>query len=141
MSQDIVGCIVQLLTKPHEINADPTRVYHFVTNIKNTSIADKIAKLMQYAPRTLQNAFERGLTLEAGLQLAKGVHLGRSPQVMQISTSVPCNPDNLKLVYNTLMLEIVVQGLMLVESVEDWVTSKNIARVLSILKLVVTEMT
>ena len=33
----------------------------------------------------------KGLTLEAGLQLAKGVHLGRFPQVMQISTTVPCH--------------------------------------------------
>ena len=63
-------------------NTDPTRIYHFVTNIKNTSIADKIAKQVWYVPRTLQDAFERALTLEAGLQLAKGVHLGRSPQVM-----------------------------------------------------------
>ena len=34
---------------------------------------------MWYAPRTLQDAFKKALTLEAGLQLAKGVYLGRSP--------------------------------------------------------------
>ena len=53
-----------------------------MTSINNTNIADKIAKQVQYAPRTLQDAFKRALILEAGLQLAEGVHLGRSPQVM-----------------------------------------------------------
>ena len=51
---------------------------------------------MQYAPRTLQDAFERTLTLEADLQLAEGILLGRSPQVMQVSTSVPCHHDSLE---------------------------------------------
>ena len=60
------------------------RIYHFVASIKYTSIPDKIAKQVQYAPRTLQDAFEMALTLEA-----KVVHLGRSPQVMQVSTSAP----------------------------------------------------
>ena len=32
----------------------------------------------------LPNAFQRVLTLEAGLQLAEGVHLGRPYQVMWI---------------------------------------------------------
>ena len=77
-------------------NTDSTGIYHFVTSINNTSIADKIAKQVRYAPRTLQDAFKRALTLEAGLQLAKGVHLGRSPQVMQVSTSAPCHPNGLK---------------------------------------------
>ena len=57
--------------------------------MNNTSIADKIAKQVIYALKTLQDIFERAVTLEAGLQLAKGVHLGRSPQVMQVSTSAP----------------------------------------------------
>ena len=33
----------------------------------------------------LQDVFEKAFTLKAGLQLAKGIHLGRSPQVMQVS--------------------------------------------------------
>ena len=72
------------------------RIYHFVTSINNTSIADKIAKQVWYAPRTLQDALERALTLEAGLHLAKGEHLGRSPQVMQVSTSVPHHHNGLE---------------------------------------------
>ena len=71
-------------------------IYHFVTRINNTSIADKIAKQVQYALRTLQDSFKRALTLEAGLQLAKGVHLGRFPQVMQVSPSTPCHHDGLE---------------------------------------------
>ena len=55
------------------------RIYHFIVSINNTSIAEKIAKQVQYTLRTLQDAFERALTLEAGLQLAKGVHIERSP--------------------------------------------------------------
>ena len=50
---------------------------------------------MWYAPKTLQDAFERPLALEAGLQLAEGVHLGISPQVMQIFTSAPFHHDSL----------------------------------------------
>ena len=34
----------------------------------------------------LQHAFQKALTLEAGLQLAEGVHLGGSSQVMKVST-------------------------------------------------------
>ena len=59
-------------------NTDPKRIYTFVTSI-NTGIADKIAKHVQYTPGILQDTFKRALALEAGLQLAKGVHLGRSP--------------------------------------------------------------
>ena len=58
------------------------KVYHFVASINNTTIADKIAKQVQYAPRTLQEDFKGAITLEASLQLAKGVHLGRSHQVI-----------------------------------------------------------
>ena len=56
-------------------NRDPMRINHFVTSINNTSIADKIAKQVWYALRTLQDIFIRPLAFEAGLQLAKGVHL------------------------------------------------------------------
>ena len=52
------------------------RIYHFVANINNTSLANKIAKQVQYALRTLQDEFERALALEVVLQLTKGVHLG-----------------------------------------------------------------
>ena len=51
---------------------------------------------MRYAHRTLQDAFRRALSLEAGLQLAEGVHLGRSPQVKQVSTSESCHHDSLE---------------------------------------------
>ena len=47
-------------------------------------------------PKTLQDAIKRALTLKAGLQLANGMHLGRSPQVMQVSTGVYCHQDGLK---------------------------------------------
>ena len=60
------------------------RIYHFVASINNTSIADKVAKLVGYATRPLQDVFEG-----AGSHLAKGVHLGWPPQV--ISTSAPCH--------------------------------------------------
>ena len=81
--------------KTAQDNTDPTRIYHFVSSINNTSIADRIAKQVWYAPRTLQDAFERALILEARLQLAEGIHLGRSPHVMQVSTSVTCHHDGL----------------------------------------------
>ena len=66
-------------------------------------------------PKTLQDVLDRALTLEAGLQLAVGVHLGRSPQVMQVSTDISCHQERLKDskgVYTKLMLEIAGQGLM-----------------------------
>ena len=50
-------------------NTDP-RIYHFVAGINNTNIAKKITKQVQYAHRTLQDAFKKALTLEAGLHLA-----------------------------------------------------------------------
>ena len=51
---------------------------------------------MQYALKTLQDALTRALTLKAGLELAMGVNLGRSPQVMHVSTSVSCQQDRLE---------------------------------------------
>ena len=33
--------------------------------------------------------------MKAGLQLGEDVHLGKSPQVMQVTTSVPCHHDSL----------------------------------------------
>ena len=68
--------------KTAQENTDPMGIYDFVT-----SISDKIAQQLWYALRTLQDAFKRALALENGLQLAKGVHLGRFLQVMQISPS------------------------------------------------------
>ena len=87
----IADCIMQLLTNLHE-NTDQTRIYHFVSSINQ--YRDKVAKQVWYAPRTLQDAFERALTLETGLQLAED--LGRSPQVMQVSTSAPCHHNSLE---------------------------------------------
>ena len=78
--------------------------------------------------KTLQDAFERGLTHEAGQQLTEGVHLGRSPQMMEVSTGVSCHQDGLKGAYTKLMLEISEQGPLPVGGVEDWATSKRIAR-------------
>ena len=117
---------MQLLTKLCEKIQTPQGSTIFCQYINNTSIAEKIAKQGQYAPQTLQDAFERALTLEAGLKLAKGVHLGRSPQVMQVSTSAPCHHDSLKNAYTKSMLEIAEPDLMLVGSVEDWATSKKL---------------
>ena len=80
----------------HE-NTDPTRLYHFVASINNTTIADKIAKQVQDVPQTLQDVFEKALTLGAGSQLVDGVHLRRFSQVMQVSIDEPnqCGSDNL----------------------------------------------
>ena len=50
---------------------------------------------MWYTPRTLQDVFERALSFEAGLQLAKGVHL-KDPQVMQVSISAICHQNRLE---------------------------------------------
>ena len=77
-------------------NTNPMNIYHFVSIINNTNIADKIAKQVLYTLKILQDAFERALTLKAGLQLAKSVHLGTSPQVRQVSTGVSHHPDKLK---------------------------------------------
>ena len=63
----------------HE-NTDPVRIYHFVVSINNTTIADKIMKQVRDAPRILQDALKKALTLEASIQLTEHVHLGR-PQV------------------------------------------------------------
>ena len=65
-------------------NANPIQIYHFVASINNTTIADKIAKQVREDPKMLQKAFEKALMVEAGQQLAQGVHLGWSPQVMEI---------------------------------------------------------
>ena len=75
---------------------DPMRIYNFMASINSTNIADEIAKWMCYAPRTLQDAFERPLTLGTGLQLAEGMQLGRSPQLMQVSTDISCHQEGLK---------------------------------------------
>ena len=96
MFQGIVHSIMQLLIKLDEENKDPKRICHFVTSINNTNKADKIAKQVWYAPRSLQDAFERALNLEAFLQLTKCVHLGRSPELMQVFTGVSYHQDMLK---------------------------------------------
>ena len=82
------GCIMQL---PINLHTDTMRIYHSVTSKNNMSTAHKIAEQVRYALRTLEDAFERALTREAGLHLAKGAYLGRSPQVMQVSTSASCH--------------------------------------------------
>ena len=71
------------------------RIYHFVTSI-NTNIANKMAKPVQYALKMLQDELQRALALEACLQLARGVHLGRFPQVMQVSTGASCHQDRFR---------------------------------------------
>ena len=78
-------------------NTDPMRIFHFMASISNMSIADKIVKWVKEAPRPPLDAFEKVLTLEGGIQLAVGVHLGRSFQVMQVSTDEheSCSQDGL----------------------------------------------
>ena len=71
-------------------------MHYFVAGMYNTSMAYKTAKQVWYAVRTLQDTSKRPLALEAGLQLADSVHLGRFPQVMQVSTSVSCHHNGLK---------------------------------------------
>ena len=118
-------------------NTDPMRIYHFVANINqylywqvinNSSIADKIAEQVWYTLRTLQDAFGRALTLETGLQLAKGVHFGRSPQMIQVYTGTSCHHNGLKGCVHQVNVRIAKQGLWLLGIVEDWSTSKRIAR-------------
>ena len=78
----------------HE-NKKPKRVYHFVASINNNpTIVYKITKQMLDAPIRLQEEFTKALILEAGLQLAEGVHLGK-PQVMQVSKDATkqCNTE------------------------------------------------
>ena len=50
------------------------------------TIGDWIATQVQDTQIVLQDAFKKALTLEAGLQLAEDVYLGRPPQVKQVST-------------------------------------------------------
>ena len=73
------------------------RIFGFMASINNMSIADKIVKWVKDAPRTPQDGFEKALTMEAGLQLSEGVHLGRSFQMIQISTDEheSCSQDGL----------------------------------------------
>ena len=44
----------------------------------------------------MQDAFKRALTVEAGLQLAEGVHLGKFPQVMQVSNGPSYHHNSLE---------------------------------------------
>ena len=101
---------------------------YFVASINNTNIADKIAKQAGYTLKTLQDAFKRALTLEAGLQLAKGIHLGRSPQVMQVSASVSCHHDGLKGYVHQVNVRDSQARSNACLQVEDWATSKRIER-------------
>ena len=69
----------------------------------------KLPKLqVLYAFRTLQDVFKRALALEAGFHLAEGVHLGRSPHVMQVFISAACHHDVLTAVHTRSMLERVM---------------------------------
>ena len=62
---------------------------------------------MQYAPRTLQDAFERALALEAGLQLADGVHLWKVPSGdVDLHYCAPATLMVSKVVHIKSMLEI-----------------------------------
>ena len=76
---------------------DPTRIYHFGASMDNNNTANKILKQVQVASRILQDTFKNTLTFETDLQLAECVHLGRPPQVMQISvhTKDLCSHDGL----------------------------------------------
>ena len=65
-------------------NTDPIRISHFIASISNIPLADKIAKQVQHDLTMQQDAFKKALTLEAALQLAEDVHLGRPHQIMQI---------------------------------------------------------
>ena len=84
---------------------DPTRNYHLVTSMNNTMIPDKVAKQVWEAPRTLQDAFKRALSLEAGIYLAESIHLVRLLQVIQVSTDGPwqCSQKAIMGVYITYM--------------------------------------
>ena len=63
-------------------------IYQFVVHINNTPIADKIAKQVRDATKTLQEAFEKALTMRAGLQLMMGSY--RSPQKPMIPVTFKC---------------------------------------------------
>ena len=67
-------------------NMDPTTIYHFIASIDNTAIADKIVRQVQDASIMLHKCITYTLILETDLQLADGIHLGRPPQLMLVST-------------------------------------------------------
>ena len=62
---------------------DPSTWFRFLTNITNTTIADKITR-SESLPQNLQQCFEKALGLEASLQLSEGVNMARKTTVMNI---------------------------------------------------------
>ena len=53
-----------------------------MASINNNTIGTKLKKQVLDSSRMLQGASKKAVTLEPGLQLTKGVHLGRPSQVM-----------------------------------------------------------
>ena len=64
-------------------DTDPLRWFRFLTNITNTTIADKITR-SENLLQNLQQCFEKALRLEASLQLLEGVNMARRTTVMNV---------------------------------------------------------
>ena len=62
---------------------DPSRWFRFLTSVMNTTIANKITR-SESLPQNLQQCFEKGLRLEASLQLSEGVNMARKTTVTNI---------------------------------------------------------
>ena len=63
-------------------NMDPSRWTHFLTNINNTAITDKVLH-SKTLPKNLDEAMSRAIQLEAGFQLSEGVSMARKINIMQ----------------------------------------------------------
>ena len=61
----------------HE-STDPTRIYQLMLSINNMGITSKIPNSERNAPRSLQKAFEKTLSLDAILQLVNSIQMGCS---------------------------------------------------------------
>ena len=63
---------------------DPSRIMHFLSTLKNTTIADKLIRKQhtQHPLLHLQDGFQRSIELERGAQLAEGLHLSRHSTVL-----------------------------------------------------------
>ena len=82
------GRLHTLITnKEPKDQTDADRIIHFLSSLRNESIASKISQYDNWKyPRNLQQAFGQATEIEAALQRAEGVNLLRTggPQVMAV---------------------------------------------------------
>ena len=65
-------------------DTDPSRWFRFLSNITNTTKADKITQ-SEFLPQNLQQCFEKALRLKASLQLSEGVNMAQRTTVMNVN--------------------------------------------------------